>query len=367
MLFVRWHQLIFLLRKEIIATLKDKRMRILLIMPAIIQGFIFGYAANYNLESAPIVIVDNSHSSVSRDITAKITGSGIFKIVAELDNSNEIKEYIEPGKALAAITFPLDFAERLARGEKAPLQVILNGQNSNSAGLATGYLSKIIGNYNHAQGINSLQITVRTWYNPNQLSRYTFLPGLIAMISFVQVILLAGLCIAKEREQGTFDLLLVAPIPRYILLIGKAAVPIIIGLVQSTFLFIIVRFYFAIPLMGSVVSIYAVILVFNIASTGIGLSLSAIAKNMQQVLVYVLVTLIPMSLLSGLATPISNMPQAMQLITYASPLRFALEAVRRIYLEGAGMSDLLFDFVPLILISMLTLPLAAKLFNNRIG
>lgn len=366
-LLLIWQHLVFLCQKELIAMFKDPRMRFLLVAPPIIQGLLFGYAANYNIDDVPYAVVDESHSAYSRDILAHIDGSPEFTRVATLNNANEIADYIDSGKILLAIVIPQDFARQLEKGGTVPIQVIADGRNSSIASISSGYVSTILQEWNKEKhgGRSAITVMSRTWYNPNQLTRWNFLPGLIVMISFVQVILLSGMSIAKEREEGTFDQLLVTPLSPAEILIGKAMPSMIVGLFQSTAVLLISLFWFEVPMAGSLVSLYLVLLAFTLSATGIGLSISSISRNMQQVLVYVLVFLIPMVLLSGIATPVDNMPRVLQIITYIDPMRFAVDAVKRIYLGGAPLSLLGGDFLPMLIIAAVTLPLAGWLFRHK--
>lgn len=359
-------RLLFMCQKEMLATLKDKRMRAIMIMPAILQGFIFGYAANYNLDQVPYVVADESNSAESRELLAHIDYNGAFLREASLTSPAEIADWIDSEKVILAVVIPQDFAQKLSRGEQAPIEVIADGRNTSVAGQAVGYVSSMTASWNAARvGSPGIRVMSRTWFNPNQITRWTFLPALIGMISFVQVIMLAGLSIAKEKEQGTFDQLLVTPMSPAEILVGKSLPPMLIGLVQSMLLFCICRFWFQIPFNGSLGTLVVTVLIFMLSSTGIGLSISAIAKNMQQVLVYVFVTMMPLVLLSGLATPVANMPQILQVLTYADPMRFALAAIRRIYLEGAGICDVAVNYIPMLLVAAITMPLAGWLFRHK--
>lgn len=361
-----FERLRFICQKELVATLNDKRMRVILIMPAIIQGFIFGYAANYNLEQVPYVVVDQSNSLESRDLLAHIDHNGAFVRVAVLANTDEIADQIDSETALLAVVIPQDFSDKLSRRESAPVEVVTDGRNTSVAGQAVSYVSNIVATWNAARvGSPGVSVVSRTWFNPNQITRWTFLPALIGLISFVQVIMLAGLSIAKEREQGTFDQLLVTPLSSTEILIGKALPPMMIGLIQSMILFCICYFWFEIPFQGSMGTLILTIIIFMLSSTGIGLSISAVSKNMQQVLVYVFVTMMPLVLLSGLATPVANMPKVLQIFTYADPMRFAVSAVRRIYLEGAGIGDIAMNYVPMLMVAAVTMPLAGWLFRHK--
>ena len=353
--------------KELLAILKDSRMRIALIMPVFTQGLLFGYVANYNLDSVPYAVVDASRSEASQSLIAHFDGSPAFSRTATLAVPAEIEPLINSETILMALIIPADFEARLARGETAPVEVITDGRNALTSTLATGYAAAIIARWNaeRLHAAPAITLTSRTWYNENQITRWTFLPSIIAMISFVQVIMLAGLSIAREREQGTFDQLLVTPLAPVEILIGKALPPMLIGLVQSTLLLLISLFWFEIPFAGSFLTLYLTLFLFILSSTGIGLCVSAIARSMQQVLVYLFVLLLPLALLSGIATPVANMPRILQILTYIDPLRFAVEAVRRVYLEGAVAADLIGDYIPLLLIAGVTLPLAMWLFRNK--
>ena len=192
------------------------------------------------------------------------------------------------------------------------------------------------------------------------------MPGMIAALSMIQTLLLTALSVAREREQGTFDQLLVTPLSPTEIMIGKAIPPVIIGLVQSTLVLLITLLWFRVPMAGSFVTLYTGLACFTIASVGIGLSISAVSANMQQAMLYTFVLIMPMMLLSGLTTPVSNMPQALQIATLANPLRFAIDLVQRVYLEGVGLAAVWHNLIPLLVIAAVTLPLAAWLFRHRL-
>lgn len=358
--------ILFLCQKELLVSFKDRRMQVMMVMPVLIQGFLFGYAANFNLEEAPYAVVDESRSAASRELLAGLDGGDLFIRVKTLDNSAQIADEIDSGRVILAIVIPRDFQDKLSRGEQAPVQIITDGRNNSIAGAVTSYVSSVITGFNEKNGVRSpVTVVSRTWYNPNQITRWNFLPSLIAMIAFVQVVLLAGLSIAKEREDGTFDQLLVTPLTPGEILIGKAMPSILVGLFQTFMLYLIARYWFSVPFSGSFFVLFFLIFLFILASTGIGLSVSAVARNMQQVLVYVLVLVLPMALLSGIATPIRNMPDFLQILTYADPMRFAVDAVKRIYLEGCSLYDVRMDILPLFIITCITLPAAGMLFRKR--
>ena len=187
----------------------------------------------------------------------------------------------------------------------------------------------------------------RAWYNPNLETRWNLLPGLIASLSMIQTLMLAALSVARERENGTFDQLLVTPFTPTEIMIGKAIPTILIGLIQSTIVLLVALFWFKIPLAGSLADALYRTDLFTVASVGIGLSISAVSANMQQAMLYTFMLIMPLILLSGLATPVRNMPEFLQIATLVNPLRFAIDLVQRVYLEGVGLLTVIHDLIPL--------------------
>ena len=355
--------------KEFLATLKDPASRIILIAPVILQSILFGYAATYNLDSVPYACIDNSKSKTSIEFLSKLDGTGIFERVETLMNSNEIARSIDSNKAMIVISIDSDFEKKLSNGNLTPIQVITDGRNSMTSSVALSYINNIVQDFNYKKTGNKglISIETRVWYNPNLITRWGFLPGMMAALSLVQILMLSGLSVARERENGTFDQLLVTPLSSMEILIGKAIPPIFIGIIQVTILLFFCKFWFKIPMSGSLLTLYITVFIFMVSCVGIGLSISAISNSMQQVMVYAFVLIMPMILLSGLATPVRNMPKILQIITYANPMRFAVESIRRIYLEGSSLSQVMYNFVPMLVVAIITLSLASWLFRNRLN
>jgi ABC-2 type transport system permease protein len=357
----------FLCRKELLMLLKEPSSRALIVMPAIMQSLLFGYAATFDLKYAPYAVLDQSGGAASTRLLSKLTGTGAFERVATLRAAPEIAEVIDSGRALVVLSVPPDFESRLASGRSAPLQMILDGRNSTTAGAAAAQIGAIVGAYNaELGGKPAITIERRAWYNPNLDSRWNILPALIAALSMLQTLLLSALSVAREREQGTFDQLLVTPLTPMQILIGKAVPAILVGLLQSTLILLVIRFWFQIPMSGSIGLLYLGLLAFTTAAVGVGLSISALSVSMQQAMLYSFLLIMPMMLLSGLLASVSNMPRVLQIATYANPLRFGMDLARRVYLEGAGIREVGFDFVPLLCLAAVTLPLAAWLFRHRL-
>lgn len=358
-----------LFRKELLALVKDPASRMVLFVPALIQSLLFGYGATYDLDNVPYAVLDQSRGEAARELLARLDGTGVFQRRETLQSTAQIADVIDDGRALMVLTLPPEFDALLAAGRPAPLQLILDGRNSLTAGMAAGYVGAIVADFNVATGAVARGVTIerRAWYNPNLESRWSLMPGMIAALSMLQTLLLAALSVAREREQGTFDQLLVTPLTPMQILIGKALPAIVIGLAQSTIVFLMIRFWFQVPVAGSVWLLYFGLLVFTVAAVGVGLAISALSLTMQQAMLYSFLLIMPLMMLSGLLTPIRNMPEALQIITLANPLRFGMNIVRRVYLEGAGLLDIWAEFIPLLLLAAITLPWAAWLFRHRLA
>ena len=358
-----------LIRKELLAIIKEPASRAILLVPALMQSLLFGYGATYDLRYAPYAVLDQSHSAASTELLARLDGTGVFRRVTTLSSANQIAEAIDSGEASMVISIPSDFAQRLAARQSAPVQLILDGRNSSTAGTAAGQMGAIVAGYNATLGgtLPGVRVERRAWFNPNLESRWNIMPALIGALSMMQTLLLAALSVAREREQGTFDQLLVTPLTPMQILVGKAVPAILIGLLQSTIIFLIIRFWFQVPMTGSLALLYLGLLTFTVASVGLGLSISALSLTMQQAMLYTFLLIMPLMLLSGLVTPVKNMPEALQIVTYVNPLRFGISIVRRVYLEGAGLGDVAIEFIPLLVLAAVTLPLAAWLFRNRLS
>jgi len=358
-----------LIRKEILALVKEPASRVILFAPALMQALLFGYGATYDLTHVPYAVLDLSRGAASTELLARVDGTGVFFREATLSSPRQIAEVIDAGDVLLVLSIPSDFQARLAAGGSAPLQLILDGRNSSTAGSAAAHVGAIVARYNQALAGAAPPVTVerRAWFNPNLESRWNIMPALIAALSMLQTLLIAALSVAREREQGTFDQLLVTPLTPMQILVGKAVPAIAIGLIQSTIIFLVIRFWFQIPMNGSVWLLYLGLFTFTGAAVGVGLSISALSLNMQQAMLYTFLLIMPLMLLSGLITPVRNMPQILQVATYVNPLRFGMSIVRRVYLQGAGLSDVATDFIPLLALAAVTLPLAAWLFRNRLS
>jgi ABC-2 type transport system permease protein len=369
------NRILSLTRKELLAVLKDPRGRFTLFVPPILQCLIYGYVASYDLNEVPYAVLDRDRSGTSRELLARLDGSPTFRRVANLHRTEDIKTYIDDRRALIVIGVDVDFERKLISGQAADVQVIADGRNSNTGGTALGYVGAIVAAFNanwrseHGQALpqSQVSVTLRAWYNPNLETRWHMLPSLIGTLTLLQTMLLTAMSVAREREEGTFDQLLVSPFRPFEIMVGKALPSVLIGFVQATNVLLVAQLWFHIPFAGSFVTLYAGLTLFLLAAVGIGLLLSSIALTMQQAMLYTFLLMMPAALLSGLTTPVSNMPRALQFLTRANPLLYAIDLAERVYLEGAGLHLLLPDLLPLAVIAVVTLLPAAWLFRHRVA
>jgi len=364
-------RILALTRKELLAVLKDPRSRNSLLIPPIVQALVFGYAATYDLNHVPYAVLDQDHSAASRQLLAGLDGSGIFERVANLQRAGDIKSLIDSRRALLIIQIDQQFERRLLSGHSADVQIIADGRNSNTAGTALGYIGNVVEQFNrtwardHGAAPPPVRLVARAWYNPNLETRWFMIPGMIGTLTLIQTMMLTAMSVAREREQGTFDQLLVTPYRPFEIMAGKAVPSILVGTVQAGGVLLVAQLWFHIPFAGSYLTLCAGLLLFLLAAVGIGLLISAVAATMQQALLYSMLLIMPFSLLSGLTTPISSMPTALQYLTAINPLRYAIDITRRVYLEGAGLNLLISDLWPLAVLGTLTLWAAAWMFSHR--
>jgi len=365
-------RILALIRKEILAVLKDPRTRSMLLIQPVIQCLLFGYAANFDLNNVPYAVLDRDRSVASAALLAKLDGSGVFHRIANLSAAGEIQPLIDGKKVLVVLQIAPDFQRRLSAGEASAVQVIADGRNSNTAGAALGDVQAAVGAFNadwsrdHGQAPPPVQVVERAWYNANLETRWNLVPALVGTITMMSTLMLSALSVAREREEGTFDQLLVTPFRPVEIMAGKAIPAMMIGVVQATNALLVAQLWFRIPFAGSFVTLYVGLIVFLLAAVGIGLFVSSIAATMQQAMLFAFVAIMPFALLSGLTTPISSMPPAMQYFTLINPLRYAIDLSHRVYLEGVGLDRLGPDLWPMAIIATVTLSAAAWMFRNRL-
>jgi len=366
-------RILALMRKELLVILKDPRSRAVLLAPPVVQCLVFGYAATYDLNQVTYALVDQDRSVVSREFVSRFDGSGTFERVATVNRVEDAAPLLLAGDVVLVVAIGPGFMRDIAAGGQGAVQVIADGRNSNTAGIAQGYVAAIATAFGAdvqrllGRSGAAVQVVSRAWYNPSLETRWHMIPSLIGAITMLMTMMLAAMSVAREREEGTFDQLLVAPFRPTEIMIGKAVPSMLVGLVQASLILLVALLWFRIPFAGSYLVLYTGLMLFLAAAIGIGLFLSSLAKNMQQAMILTFLLLMPFMLLSGLMAPTENMPAALRWFTMVNPLNYAITITRRVYLEGAGYDVLLPDMLALGAIAAVTLPVAAWFFRNRLA
>jgi ABC-2 type transport system permease protein len=369
---VMWHRIFALVIKEFLALLKDRRSRLVVIVPPLIQLIVFSYAATFDLNEVGFAVFNEDTGLPSRDLLAHFEGSPTFRLVGYLNHEGQIAPLIDSRKAVMVIHIGPHFTRDLLLKHPAQVQLILDGRNSNTAMVASGYVSIIVNEFSRnwaaAHGFQKLPaaLDVRTWFNPSLESRWFIVPGIVGLLTLVVTLLVTALSVAREREAGTFDQLLVTPLRPVEILLGKTVPGMIIGAFEASLIILLSVIWFQVPLRGSIGALYLGLFLFLLSGVGLGLMISSTAVTQQQGLLGGFLVLVPSVVLSGFATPIANMPEFMQGLTRLIPLRYFLIILRGVYLEGADASLLWPQFWPMALIGLACLAFASWLFRHRL-
>lgn len=367
-----WAMIHALLIKEFLALVRDRKSRFILIGPPVIQLFIFSYAATFDLNHIPIAIYSEDRSIASRDFIERFTAAPAFTEVLRITHQEQIAPALDGKKVLAVLHLGPHFSRDLYAGQKpAVAQILIDGRDSNTALIALNYMQSILAAFNlnwaqrHHQPLPPAQLEIRAWFNPNLESQWFIVSGIVGLLTLVVTIVVTALSIAREREQGTFDQLLVTPLTPFQILVGKALPAAIIGILEASFIIFMAVFWFRIPMIGSLAALYLGVVLFVLSVIGIGLMISSLSVTQQQGLLGTFLFIVPAVILSGFATPIANMPPLVQDLTLLNPLRYFLVIVRGVFLEGLSASALISQYWPLAVISIVTLICASWLFRRR--
>jgi len=366
-----WTRLKALIIKELLAVLRDPRARIILIGPPLIQLLVFSYAATLEVKNVDVAVLNRDGGYWSGELLNRIKGAPSFRRVMPVANPEALRQAIDREDVLVAIQLDANFSRAIASGQKASVQVILDGRRSNAAQIVAGYLTQIVDDLasdavkRGPQSSATTLLVARNWFNPNLDFVWFTVPNLIGVIALLIGLIVTALSIARERELGTFDQLMVSPLRTHEILIGKLLPPLMIGLVHVTLYVLAALFIFAVPLRGSLFLLYGSAIFYLAALVGLGLFISALSATQQQAILGAFLFMVPATLLSGFATPIENMPSWLQPVTLIDPLRYFLVIVRGVFLKGIPLSEVIANTLPLLAIALVTLSAAAWLFRRR--
>ena len=354
-----------LIKKEFITIWNDKKSRAIIIMLPLMQLIIFANAATMEVRNIDVAVLDSSKTVDSRELISRFEHSPRFRHIFYVENEQDLKNKLDNQKVQLGIYINNDFARNLKNGHSASVQVIGDGRQTNSSSIATNYANQIIlGMTKQNVGIN---LAVRNWFNPNLNYQWYVLTVIVAILSVVVTLILTALSIARERELGTFDQLIVSPLSSFEILLGKTIPPLCIAMVLTCIMTSIVIFVFQVPFNGSIFLLLVSLLISLLSIVGVGLFISSICNTQQQAILSVMTFMMPAVLLSGFISPIEDMPIFLQYLTYLNPVRFFMVLTRGIFLKGMGITDVMTNLIPLIIIATITLTLASRTFKRKLG
>ena len=366
-------------RKEFIHVFRDPRSLAMAIAMPMMLLILFGYALTLDVDRVPLAVWDQSETTASRELISRFTGSRYFALRAYVTSYGELEHAIDTGEALMGLVVPRAFAQRLDGGRAAPLQLIVDGSDSNTATIATGYADAIVRAYSQEVRIAEIRrqggvapqppidLRLRVWFNDDMESKNYIIPGLIAVIMMVIAALLTSLTVAREWERGTMEQLISTPVKPPELIFGKLLPYFVIGMFDVFLAVLMGEFVFKVPLRGSVLLLFVMAAIFLVGALALGLVISIVAKSqlLANQLAMVL-TFVPAFILSGMVFAISNMPAGVRAITYFVPARYFVTLLKGIYLKGVGLGVLAGEAALLTAFTTAMIVLANRKFKKKL-
>ena len=363
-----------LIRKELRQLLRDPRSRRLVFISPIFQLVLFGYAVNTDVRRVRTVVQDGDGTPTSRAMVDALENSEYFRVVADVGPGDGVDQALDRGDAVVAIVVPPGLQSDLEGGRLARVQVLVDGTSSNTATVAQGYAGRILADFGVSvvaggagRAEPPVELRARAWFNPDLASRTYNVPAVIGTIMFLMALMLTGLSVAREREVGTFDQLLVAPVSPAELMLGKTLPVAGIALVQLALITTVALLWFGIPLRGSILLLLASAILYALAGLSLGLLLSTFSKTQQEAFLTIFLTLFPAIILSGFLYPVETMPTFFEWLADLNPLRYFIRIVRAIFLKGSGPSDLALELGILAVMALVALRAGVYRFRRLIG
>lgn len=365
-------RIISLIKKEFILIWKDPRSRMLIVVPPLLQLLIFAHAATMEIRNINIAVLDRCSSLESRELISEFHNSKWFKKTIIADNENQVEKLIKSRKVQLALTINTDFSKNLKQNKSTNVQVILDGRQTNIAGIVNGYVITIVSQYEakhyprRLKAVPQINLEIRNWFNPNLIFLWYTVISLITILATSIALVLTALSIAREREMGTFDQLIVSPLSAFEILVGKTVPPLIISIILASVMGLFAMIIFHVPFKGSLVLYYLSMVIYLLSMLGIGLFISSICKTQQQAILGAFTFQMPAILLSGYISPIEDMPAIFQTITWANPVRFFLAIMKGICLKNMPAHYVYQNLIPLIIIALITLSAASWMFKRNL-
>lgn len=365
-----FRRILSLIKKEFILIWKDPKSRTLIVVPPLLQLLIFAHAATMEIRNLHMAVVDRSQTIESRDLISEFKHSKWFSKVIPVQNENEAAKLIRTEKVQLVLSINTDFATKLKKKQQVNLQVILDGRQTNVAGIANGYVLSIVSQYQDEyfpqKNVPKINVEIRNWFNPNLIFLWYTAVSLVTILATSIALVLTALSIAREREMGTFDQLIVSPLNSFEILVGKTIPPLLISIILTSLMGIFVINFFKVPFHGSLLLFYVSLLIYLLSVLGMGLFISSICKTQQQAILGAFTFQMPAILLSGYISPVEDMPIFFQHITLLNPIRFFLVIIKGLAFKNMPIEYVAQNLVPLICIAILTLSAASWMFKRNL-
>jgi ABC-2 type transport system permease protein len=366
-----------MLIKEFIQVFRDPKMKSIVFIMPVVQILVFGYAVTTDVNHVPVAVYDLDNSVASRELTSRFVKSGYFDVVEYVDTESRLQELMDRGQASALLRFNKGFEDTLNGGHSAPLQLIVDGSDSNTARIVLNYSARIANEFSEqvlaarearlrgrAPVISRVHMNSRAWFNDNLESRNFYVPGVISLMVMLITLLLTSMAVVREKEIGTMEQIMVTPITPREFILGKTVPFALIGLIDVVVITVVGVFWFNVPIRGSLVLLFFATGIYLMTSLGIGLLISTVSETQQQAMLSTFLFFQPAVLLSGFMFPIANMPMVIQWLTYLNPLRYFLVILRGLFLKGVGVRVLWPQMLALLVMGVVTLWLASRRFKK---
>ncbi len=365
-------RILTLVIKELLSVWRDPKSRTAILLPPLIQLFIFTFAATLDVKNISMGILNRDNGEKGFELTQRFCGSKEFTHITFLKGVEQIAPYIDNQKGVVVLSIDPEFSRKLDADRVAKVQLILDGRKSNTAQIVAGYVDTVLSQFMTSELARANipqpneRIIARNWFNPNLYFYWYNIPSLFAILSMLTCLIVTAMSVARERELGTFDQLLVSPLlPREILL-GKIIPGIIVGAIEGILMSIVGIFLFGVPFTGSYLLLLASLLIFIASISGVGLFISSMCTTQQQAILGTFIFMVPSVILSGFATPIENMPTWLQPVTYLIPLRYMLVISKGLFLKALPLHIVIKNAWPMAVIALVSLMGAGIFFKRRL-
>jgi len=355
--------------KELLSILRDPRSRLVVFAPPLLQLLIFAFATTLEVRNVDIAVYNHDAGRWSHELVTRVAAADFVNKVRTVHSPDELRALIDGRDVIAALDIPAEFSRDIAAGRTGSIQVIVDGRRSNAGQITVGYLNTIaagVGAAARRDTTNASPVVVRNWFNPNLIYRWFVVPALTGILVFFSALMITALSIARERELGTFDQLLVSPTTTLEIIVAKTMPALAIGAVLGLMMIAAGAFLFSIPFQGSFWLLLPSLLLFILSVVGIGLMISSVSATQQQAILGSFAIGVPAVLMSGFATPVENMPTALQWMAQAIPLKHFLVIVEGTFLKAMPASDIIANTWPLAIIALVTLTMATVFVRGRL-